>query len=321
VSQDADRSRNHQPETLNQLLESECRVTYEGPAEVEDFFSAFSGAATPFLLLDYDGTLASFRLDRFQARPWAGVRDLLTAIQRQGRTRMVMITGRPAHEIAPLLGLDPPLEVWGLHGAEHLLPDGRRELEQASFAAQKILKKLRETLNADSLGGRFEDKANGVVMHWRGASPARARIIQQRTRALFDPFAGRNGLFLLEFEAGVELRVGCDKGGAVEKILQDAGANHQAAWPVAYLGDDFTDESAFSTVNDACPQGLSVLVRREWRETEADIWLRPPAGVKWFLQKWLQACSSCSKKASQITERQSEDEQIGIGMDTFPLVS
>jgi trehalose-6-phosphatase len=94
--------------------------------------SVFADAATPLLLLDYDGTLAPFRLDRFLARPWAGVREVLTRIERQERTRLVVITGRPAHEIAPLLGIDPPLEDWGLHGVERLLPDGRRELEQAS---------------------------------------------------------------------------------------------------------------------------------------------------------------------------------------------
>ena len=103
-----------------------------------------------------------------------GVRELLTRIQKQGRTRMVVMTGRPAAEIAPLLGLDPPLEVWGLHGAERLYPDGRRELEEAPARRAPKLDELRERLRQDSLGGLFEDKANGVVMHWRGASPRKA---------------------------------------------------------------------------------------------------------------------------------------------------
>ena len=82
------------------------------------------------MLLDYDGTLAPFRVDRFRARPWAGVRELLAGIQNQGRTRMVVVSGRPAEEILPLLALEPAPEVWGLHGSERLRPDGRRELEQ-----------------------------------------------------------------------------------------------------------------------------------------------------------------------------------------------
>ena len=74
------------------------------------FFAGFAGKVTPLLLLDYDGTLAPFRVDRFLARPWAGVRELLTRIQQQGRTRMAIISGRSAHEIRPLLGIDPPLK-------------------------------------------------------------------------------------------------------------------------------------------------------------------------------------------------------------------
>jgi trehalose-phosphatase len=237
------------------------------------------------LLLDYDGTLAAFRVDRFTARPWAGVRELLGRIQRQGRTRMAVITGRPAAEIAPMLGLDPPLEVWGLHGAERLYPGGRRELEQAPAATQAKLEALRELLRHDPQGGLFEDKANGVVMHWRGRSRLQAGQIEQRTRALFEPLARMEGLALLDFDGGIELRVGRNKGGAVQAILAEA----EVGAPAAYLGDDLSDEAAFQAVNGLGPRGLSVLVRREQRKTAAELWLRPPGDLKNFLERWIAA--------------------------------
>lgn len=256
--------------------------------KLEEFFRAFAGAHNPLLLLDYDGTLAPFRVDRFQARPWAGVRELLKQIQDKGRTRMAVVTGRPAAEIAPLLGLEPAVEVWGLHGAERLYPDGRRELEEAPAAGRARLDELRERLRQDSLGGLFEDKANAAVMHWRGASPANARLIERRTRALFEPLAQLDGLALLEFEAGLELRAGRDKGGAVEAIVEE----YEAGGPVAFLGDDLTDEAAFRAVNAAAGAHLSVLVRRERRETAADVWLRPPGELLGFLERWAEAVSS-----------------------------
>jgi trehalose 6-phosphate synthase/trehalose 6-phosphate phosphatase len=155
-------------------LESGDELNSEVAEKLDGFFSVFARSARPLLLLDYDGTLSPFRVDRFKARPWAGVRELLQRIQGQGRvgsgTRMVVVTGRPAAEIAPMLGLEQPLEVWGLHGAERLYPDGRRELEQAPAATRARLEEVREGLRRDSLGGLFEDKANGVVMHWRGVS-------------------------------------------------------------------------------------------------------------------------------------------------------
>jgi trehalose-phosphatase len=258
-------------------------VNPEAADRLDEFFGTFAGGTDPLLLLDYDGTLAPFRVDRFKARPWAGVRELLSQIQGQGRTRMVVITGRPAKEIAPMLGLDLPLEVWGLHGAERLYLDGRRELEQAPAATQAKLEELREHLRRDSLGGLFEDKANGVVMHWRGHPPQKARQIEQRTRALFEPLAHMEGLALLEFEAGLELRVGRNKGGAVEAILAEYGTGG----PAAYLGDDLTDEAAFLAMKG---RGLGVLVRREQRETAAEIWLRPPVELKQFLEKWKSSC-------------------------------
>jgi trehalose-phosphatase len=147
------------------------------------------------------------------------------------------------------------------------------------------LDELREQLKHDSLGGLFEDKANGVVMHWRGVPPQKAKLIEKRTRALFEPLAQMDGLRLLEFEAGLELRVGRNKGGAVEAIL----AETKTHGPVAYLGDDLTDEAAFRAVNAVGPRGLSALVRRARRETTAQIWMRPPAELREFLERWARA--------------------------------
>jgi trehalose-phosphatase len=264
-------------------------VTVAAAEKIRTFFDGFAGKVTPFLLLDYDGTLAPFRVDRFQARPWAGVRELLSRIQQQGRTRMAIISGRSAHEIGPLLGIDPPLEVWGLHGAERLFPDGRSELQPAPEAASEKLKMLRALLKRDSFGGLFEDKANAAVMHWRGASVHKARLIEKRSRALFEPLVGTDGLELLEFEAGVELRIGRDKGGAVEAILGEA----DAFAPVAYLGDDSTDEAAFRAVNQVGAQSLSVLVRNQWHDTAADLWLRPPGELRCFFEDWFRALERC----------------------------
>ena len=261
-------------------------MTPDASEKLQAFFSALGGTARPLLLLDYDGTLAPFRVNRFEARPFSGVRQLLVEIQKQQKTRMVVITGRPAGEIAPMLGLDPQLEVWGLHGAERLFPDGRRELELAPESTQARLEELKARLRRDALGGLFEDKANGAVMHWRGHARPTQALIERRTRALFEPLAELDGLRLLEFEAGLELRAGRDKGGAAEEIVAEMRAAGEGPGPVAYLGDDLTDEAAFRVVNALNGPHLSVLVRRERRATEADLWLRPPAELREFLETW-----------------------------------
>jgi trehalose-phosphatase len=260
-------------------------LTSEASAKLDAFFGSFTPGTRPLLLLDYDGTLAGFRLNRFEAKPWAGVTKILSDIQREGSTRIAVVTGRPAAEIRAMLELEAPVEVWGLHGAERLYPDGTRELEEAPPIAHKRLEEVRERLRRDAFGGLFEDKPNAAVMHWRGHSTQRARVIERKTRAIFEPLAEMDGLALLEFEAGVELRVGRDKGGAVEAIIAEAGRGR----PVSYLGDDLTDESAFRAVNNAEAPHLSVLTRREKRATGADVWLRPPEDLRIFLKMWLSA--------------------------------
>lgn len=264
---------------------------------LEQFFDSVQWAQAPLLLLDYDGTLADFRINRFNARPWAGVRELLARVQQDNRTRLIVVTGRPAGEINPLLQLETPVEVWGLHGAEHLFADGRCELEPAPPGALAKLDELRQLLQRDSFGGIVENKPNAVVMHWRGHPHRQAQVIERKTRALFEPAAQVTGLSLLPFEAGLELRVGRDKGGAVQAIIESA----ERGSPVTYVGDDLTDESAFCAVNEARAPHLSVLMRRELRQTNAEVWLRPPEDLRWFLHEWLKAVSVPRNERGQFT--------------------
>ena len=268
---------------------------------LQEFFSTFTPATKPLLMLDYDGTLAPFRVDRHKACPYTGVREAIARILQHGHTRLVVITGRPAREIAPLLHgyppvIEQPIEVWGLHGSERLHSDGRRELEEAPPATQRRLNELRDYLRHNNLGGELEDKPNAAVMHWRGASPRTAKFIEMRARELFEPLAHMEGLMLLEFEGGLELRVGRDKGAAIRTLVGE----EPAGTPAAYVGDDRTDEAAFLALNKIEAPHLSVLMRAEPRETAANLWLRPPSGLRAFLKRWYRALAreSSQKKVA-----------------------
>jgi len=264
-------------------------MTTETAQKLEAFFATLSRSERSLLLLDYDGTLAPFCTDRFKARPWEGVRELLSRIQVERRTRIAIISGRPAREPAELLDLKPSPEIWGLHGAERLHADGRRELEQLPAKTRFRLDTLRERLKRDSFGALYEEKPNAVVMHWRGVSRDKAEEIEARASALFEPLAGIDGLSLLKFEAGMELRAGRDKGDAVRSILEEISGGKPVSFPVAFLGDDITDELAFRAVNALPTAHLTALVRGECRNSAADLWLRPPGELLGFLQSWLTA--------------------------------
>ena len=98
------------------------------------------------------------------------------------------------------------------------------------------------------------------------------------------PIARRAGMVMQEFDGGVEIRSPeRSKGDAVRTILGELCPDAT----VACLGNDQTDEVAFSALSD---RGLRVLVRPEWRKTIANVWLKPPAGLLVFLCNWLEAC-------------------------------
>src|ERR1051326_6719352 len=87
------------------------------------FLEKVRRASSRVLLLDYDGTLAPFTLERDRSFPYREIPSLITDIMRCG-TRVVLISGRPATELLFLSGIHPHPEIWGSHGSERLRPDG-----------------------------------------------------------------------------------------------------------------------------------------------------------------------------------------------------
>src|SRR5260370_12436159 len=128
-----------------------------------------------------------------------------------------------------------------------------------------------------------EPKPGSIAVHWRGLDEPSAIKLRGRILLGWSPLADHASLTLLEFDGGVELRVpDRDKSDAVRTILDEIGPDA----PVAYLGDDATDELAFQTLED---RGLTVLVRPQLRITAAQVWLNLPAALLEFLISFLQA--------------------------------
>jgi trehalose 6-phosphate phosphatase len=266
--------------------------------KLSDFLASVAAAPQSILLLDFDGTLAPFRRDPARVKPWSGVVTLLDAIQATGRTKLALVSGRPAQDVSAKLGLSVPTEVWGLHGAEHLFPDGRMEFEKLPLRKQILLNAARTALQESGLavhsGIRIETKWNAVATHFRGLTAHAAAVAVEKVRTILLPFVeNRNSdsfpdsspessLEMLVFDGGIELRAGRHKGDAVRELIVE----YTPGTPAAYLGDDTTDENAFEAI---AGQGLSILVRRQWRPTAADLWIRPPEGLRQFLRGWLAA--------------------------------
>ena len=76
------------------------------------------------LMLDYDGTLSPYHIERQEAVPYPGVRELLVEAIASADCRTVIVSGRSISDLLPLLGLEKGIEIWGCHGWERLGADG-----------------------------------------------------------------------------------------------------------------------------------------------------------------------------------------------------
>jgi trehalose-phosphatase len=259
-------------------------------ARVTEFLEALPAAPARVLLLDYDGTLAPFRIERDHATPYVGVREAVGALARSGRTRVVVISGRSLDGLRPLLGVEPPPELWGTHGWERLEPGHPPILRPLPDGSADALAQAARALAGPELDGRIEVKPASVALHVRGLPEPDAERVIAQGRAAWEPLARAAPLELHPFDGGLELRVaGWHKGDALRAVL----ATEPAGAAVAYLGDDATDEDAFGALEELSAagriRGLSVLVRSEPRPSRAPVRLEPPGQLLDFLARWRSA--------------------------------
>jgi trehalose-phosphatase len=247
------------------------------------FFVSLGRAPRGVLLLDYDGTLAPFRVAREEAVPYEGVRERLSALVEAKKTRVVVVSGRWTRDVLPLLGLPSPPEIWGCHGWERLRPREAPEVEPIGEEAVRGLVEADEWAEREGLRPRCERKPASTAIHWRGLLPEEVHVLKDKVFARWPRIAEDAGLAMRTFDGGIELRApGRDKGSAVRTVLSEESDRA----PAAYLGDDQTDEDAFRALEG---RGLRVLVREELRPTEADLWIRPPGELLDFLDRWIGA--------------------------------
>lgn len=247
--------------------------------DLDRFFRGLASAKERVLFLDFDGTLAPFRDNRHEVAPYDGVRERLNAMLRDGHTRIVVVTGRVVAEMPELLGLDETPEIWGTHGWERHYPDGSMDGPDLDAGTERALAEAFAHAGTLELGDRLERKPATVAVHTRGLSAEDATDLVERVEALWQPLTHGTAAELHVFDGGLEMRVpGHDKGTAVTAVLGEMAS------PVAtYLGDDHTDEDGFRALGRG---GVSVLVRHEFRETAADVWIRPPEELLQWLDRW-----------------------------------
>ena len=223
------------------------------------------------LFLDFDGSLVDLAPQPEAVIVPSGLVATLGAIHRYLGGAMALISGRPIEQIDAFLH---PLHVpiAGVHGTERRGADGAVTL-LSTHPLQRV-EEAAGALAARHPALRVENKRGSVALHYRQA-PELERLCLETMQAAVDESPG---LTLLRGKMVAEAKPGgASKGHAIEAFMREAPF---AGRTPVFVGDDFTDEVGFSTVQHM--HGLGVKVG----EGATVAWQRlaSPAALRYQLQ-------------------------------------
>jgi len=239
---------------------------------VEDILSP--GRATA-LFLDFDGTLTGITGTPGEALLAPAMRDVLSALAE--RMPVAFVSGRDLANLQARVGL---ATAWyaGSHGFDIAGPADLSYQPAEALARLPALDAaeqfLRERL-ADVNGALVERKRFALAAHYRRVSPGDVHHVKEAAEAALSMVEGlraSHGRKVIELLPAMDWH----KGRAMQWIRERMAPG---AWPI-YIGDDQTDEDAFSLLaND----GTGIVVQDQPAPTTARYRLRDPDEVLEFL--------------------------------------
>lgn len=216
---------------------------------------------------DYDGTLSPFAEDPSSAAPAPGARDALLSIAELPHTSVVVLTGRPAHEVRSLLGItdSDPIHVIGLHGFDVDAGLGAQlELTDEQLALRERIKSIIESTveslaipyawlpadDSDEPRVLLEDKLTSVAVHVRTLPNAERDTV---LGAIASGPARLRGVVSKSGAMVLELAVTTVNKGDGMRLLRRRLAEDR----FVFLGDDVTDLDAIAQLH---PGDAAVIV-------------------------------------------------------------
>lgn len=252
------------------------------PSGLEDFhdIAARIIGRRPAVFLDYDGTLTPI-----VARPELALLDesmRQTVSELAELCPVAMISGRDRADVERLVGL-PGIVYAGSHGFDITGPGGlsrqhegaSRFLPELDWAEQELKNKL------DGINGSIVDrKLFAIAVHYRLVADEELGKMESAVDEVVKSSSGlrkTHGKKVFELRPAVEW----DKGKAVLWLIGELGLDRPDVLPF-YIGDDVTDEDAFSAL---AGRGISILVAEEPQPTAAHYRVRSTDEVGVFLRK------------------------------------
>lgn len=235
------------------------------------------------LLADFDGTLSAIAAKPHEARPVKGVRGILKRLSKNKRFYIGIISGRRLSNVKKLLNLDGGLYYAGNHGLEIRGP-GINFVHPSVKRGRSHLDKIRKELiyKVKSIKGAIvEYKIGSLSLHYRLVKKRYIKKLRDIFTTVTVPYLkkGRINLFSGKKVWEIRLPVRWNKGSAVGKILSSLGRNN--ILPV-YMGDDITDEDAFSFLKKK--KSITIFVGKK-KKSKAAYFLNSPNEARELLSR------------------------------------
>lgn len=233
------------------------------------------------LLLDYDGTLSPIVQAPELAVLPADTAALLRSLSKF--FKVAVISGRSLINVKKLVGLKG-IYYAGNHGLEIDGPGAkliRHEAKLARPVITEICEKLQEGVRGIK-GAIVEDKGLTASVHFRLVKGEGLRRLKSIFRDTVEPFVNTGLVRVTSGKKVFEIRPNVDwnKGKAAVWIINSVDPNGKLV-PI-YIGDDRTDEDAFLALKK---KGITILVTKNPRKSNAKFFLRNVGEVKIFLRK------------------------------------
>lgn len=194
------------------------------------------------LFLDFDGTLVDIAPTPDAIRVDEAVRSLLKQLGRRHKGAVSIVSGRNLKEIEHYLG-DSAATISGGHGAE--LRHGLERVQGITCDTERLDHIKNAVKEFAILDPRViaEDKSFGIVLHFRQHPELECKV-----RDFLTILVGQDDDFELQAaKMAVEIKPrGISKADAIGRIM---AFEEFAGRKILFAGDDDTDESAFSWVN------------------------------------------------------------------------
>ncbi|MEJ2635162.1 MAG: trehalose-phosphatase [Calditrichia bacterium] len=249
----------------------------------EDEIQKRLGCNTLSVFLDYDGTLTPIVSRPEDAVLSSEVRSVLRKLA--GLCKLAIVSGRDRKDVMHLVDLDQ-LYYAGSHGFDISGPDGMHmeneggkkclpDLEEAEKALRQKLGKIE--------GAQVERKRFSIAAHFRNVKEENIAEFRQIVNGVLKEhpkLRKGTGKKILELQPDIDW----DKGKAVMWLLHALDLDKPDVLPL-YIGDDITDEDAFSALSG---RGIGILVGDHGKPTSAKYGLKNVPQTREFLQKLIE---------------------------------